>query len=66
MITAIDTLVHVPDFDETVKSIHRALKPGGWLLTCPDRRPRMTRVGVSRPPRRCWDRRAGARATGAL
>ena len=33
IITAIDTLVLVPDFDATIKSIHRALKPGGWLLT---------------------------------
>lgn len=33
IVTAIDTLGHVPDFDATVRDIHRAIRPGGWLLT---------------------------------
>lgn len=32
-ITALDTLVHVPDFDATVRDLHRAIRPGGYLLT---------------------------------
>ncbi len=32
LITAIDTLVHVPDVKATVRALHRALRPGGWLL----------------------------------
>lgn len=31
-ITALDTLVHVPDFEATVKELHRALAPGGLLF----------------------------------
>ena len=31
-ITALDTLVHVPDFEATVRDLHRALRPDGWLL----------------------------------
>jgi SAM-dependent methyltransferase len=33
IVTAVDTLVHVPDFDETVRDLHRGIRPGGWLLT---------------------------------
>lgn len=33
IVTAVDTLVHVPDFDETVRELHRVIRPGGWLLT---------------------------------
>ena len=33
IVTAVDTLVHVPDFDATVRDLHRAIRPGGWLLT---------------------------------
>jgi SAM-dependent methyltransferase len=32
-ILAKDVLVHVPDFTETVTMLHRALKPGGLLIT---------------------------------
>lgn len=32
-ITALDTLVHVPDFDVTARDLHRALKPSGLLFT---------------------------------
>ncbi len=39
VITAIDTLVHVPDFVGTATSLHRALKPGGYLYTNFDVRP---------------------------
>jgi SAM-dependent methyltransferase len=38
-ITAIDTLVHVPDFPATARVLHRALKPGGYLFTNFDVRP---------------------------
>jgi|FEC22Drversion2_1045045.scaffolds.fasta_scaffold00258_26 SAM-dependent methyltransferase len=31
-ITALDTLVHVPDFEVTARDLHRALKPGGLLF----------------------------------
>jgi SAM-dependent methyltransferase len=33
VITAIDTLVHVRDIEKATRDLHRALKPGGWLLT---------------------------------
>jgi 2-polyprenyl-3-methyl-5-hydroxy-6-metoxy-1,4-benzoquinol methylase len=33
IVTAIDTLVHVPDFGATAHDLHRSLRPGGWLLT---------------------------------
>lgn len=33
VVTAFDTLVHVPDIDETARDLHRAIRPGGWLLT---------------------------------
>lgn len=39
VITAIDTLVHVPDVAETVRVLHRALKPGGLLFANFDVRP---------------------------
>jgi SAM-dependent methyltransferase len=32
IVTAVDTLVHVPVFSETVRALHRAIRPGGWLL----------------------------------
>jgi SAM-dependent methyltransferase len=38
-ITAIDTLVHVPDLPATASMLHRALKPGGYLFTNFDVRP---------------------------
>ncbi|MGB3482213.1 MAG: class I SAM-dependent methyltransferase [Mycobacterium sp.] len=31
-ITALDTLVHVPDFDATARDLHRAIRPGGYML----------------------------------
>ncbi len=39
VITAIDTLVHVPSLPETVALLHRALKPGGLLFANFDARP---------------------------
>lgn len=39
VITAIDTLAHVPDVGETAAALHRALRPGGWLLANLDVRP---------------------------
>jgi SAM-dependent methyltransferase len=33
VITALDTLAHIPDLAATARSIHRALKPGGRLVT---------------------------------
>ncbi|HTT53450.1 MAG TPA: class I SAM-dependent methyltransferase [Streptosporangiaceae bacterium] len=39
VITALDTLVHVPDLADVVAGLHRALRPGGWLLTNFDVRP---------------------------
>jgi SAM-dependent methyltransferase len=39
IITAIDTLVHVPDFAATATALHRALRPGGYLYTNFDVRP---------------------------
>jgi SAM-dependent methyltransferase len=33
IVTAVDTMVHVPDFDETVRNLHRVIRPGGWLVT---------------------------------
>jgi SAM-dependent methyltransferase len=32
VITALDTLVHVTDFDATARDLHRAIRPGGYLL----------------------------------
>lgn len=40
VITAIDTLVHVPDVPQTARELHRALKPGGILFANFDVRPR--------------------------
>jgi SAM-dependent methyltransferase len=31
-ITALDTLVHVPDFDATARDLRRIIRPGGYLL----------------------------------
>jgi SAM-dependent methyltransferase len=39
VITAIDTLVHVPDVPSTIQMLHRALKPDGLLFTNFDVRP---------------------------
>jgi SAM-dependent methyltransferase len=39
VITALDTLVHVPDLEDVVASLHNALRPGGWLVTNFDVRP---------------------------
>jgi SAM-dependent methyltransferase len=39
VITALDTLVHVPDLAKVVADLHRALRPGGWLVTNFDVRP---------------------------
>lgn len=39
VITAIDTLVHVPDVAETVRQLHRAMKPDGILFANFDVRP---------------------------
>jgi SAM-dependent methyltransferase len=33
IVTAMDTLVHVPDFDATVRDLHRVIRPSGWLIT---------------------------------
>jgi SAM-dependent methyltransferase len=33
IVTAVDTLVHVPDFDATARDLHRAMRADGWLLT---------------------------------
>jgi 2-polyprenyl-3-methyl-5-hydroxy-6-metoxy-1,4-benzoquinol methylase len=38
VILAKDVLVHVPDFGETVRTLHAALKPGGMLLANLDTR----------------------------
>lgn len=38
-ILAKDVLVHVPQFKETVRELHRALKPGGLLIANFDTRP---------------------------
>jgi SAM-dependent methyltransferase len=39
VITALDTLTHIPDLAEVVASLHGALRPGGWLITNFDVRP---------------------------
>jgi SAM-dependent methyltransferase len=33
VITALDTLVHIPDLADAVTTLHRALRPGGLLIT---------------------------------
>jgi SAM-dependent methyltransferase len=33
IVTAVDTLVHVTDFEAAVSNLHRAIRPGGLLLT---------------------------------
>jgi len=40
IVTATDSLVHVPDFDATARQLHQAIKPGGWLMTNFDVRPK--------------------------
>jgi SAM-dependent methyltransferase len=40
VITAVDTLVHVPDLRATARMLHRALKPNGYLFANFDVRPR--------------------------
>jgi SAM-dependent methyltransferase len=40
VITAIDTLVHVPDVPHTARELHAALRPGGYLFANFDVRPR--------------------------
>ncbi|MFN8037019.1 MAG: class I SAM-dependent methyltransferase [Acidimicrobiia bacterium] len=32
VITALDVLAHVPDIDQAAQTLHRALRPGGWLV----------------------------------
>jgi SAM-dependent methyltransferase len=39
VVTAIDTLAHVPDMAATAAQLHRAMRPGGWLITNFDVRP---------------------------
>jgi SAM-dependent methyltransferase len=39
VITALDTLILIPDLAEVVASLHAALRPGGWLITNFDVRP---------------------------
>ena len=39
VITALDTLAHVPDIDATAATLHASLRPGGWLITNFDVRP---------------------------
>jgi SAM-dependent methyltransferase len=39
VITALDTLAHVPDLAATARDLHRALRPGGWLFANFDVRP---------------------------
>jgi SAM-dependent methyltransferase len=39
VITALDTLVHIPDLADVVATLHDALRPGGWLVTNFDVRP---------------------------
>jgi SAM-dependent methyltransferase len=39
VITALDTLILVPDLADVVAGLHAALRPGGWLITNFDVRP---------------------------
>jgi SAM-dependent methyltransferase len=39
VITALDTLAHIPDLAKVVAGLHAALRPGGWLITNFDVRP---------------------------
>ena len=39
IITALDTLTHIPDLAEVVVGLHGALRPGGWLIANFDVRP---------------------------
>ena len=40
LITALDVMAHVPNPSETLHTLHRALKPGGYLIFNIDSRPR--------------------------
>ncbi|MDP4004804.1 bifunctional 2-polyprenyl-6-hydroxyphenol methylase/3-demethylubiquinol 3-O-methyltransferase UbiG [Methylobacterium sp. NEAU K] len=46
-ITALDTLVHVTDFDDTIDQLHRALHAGGWLFANFDIRARDSEASAS-------------------
>jgi len=39
VITALDTLILIPDLADVVSGLHAALRPGGWLITNFDVRP---------------------------
>jgi SAM-dependent methyltransferase len=39
VITALDTLILIPDLADVVAGLHAALRPGGWLITNFDVRP---------------------------
>jgi SAM-dependent methyltransferase len=39
VITALDTLTHIPDLANVTASLHSALRPGGWLVANFDTRP---------------------------
>jgi SAM-dependent methyltransferase len=43
VITALDTLILIPDLPDVVAGLHRALRPGGWLITNFDVRPPVAR-----------------------
>ncbi len=43
LITACDVMVHVPDPEDTLRRLHRALKPGGLLIFNVDARPKKLR-----------------------
>lgn len=43
LITACDVMVHVPNPTETLRQLHRALKPGGLLVFNVDSRPKKSR-----------------------
>jgi 2-polyprenyl-3-methyl-5-hydroxy-6-metoxy-1,4-benzoquinol methylase len=43
LITACDVMVHVPDPTDTLRQLHRALKPGGLLVFNVDARPKRER-----------------------
>ena len=44
LITAFDVLVHIPDIGETLYELHRALKPGGYLVFNIDNRPKTVKT----------------------
>jgi SAM-dependent methyltransferase len=45
VITALDVFAHVPDVDETIAKLHRALRSGGWLFATFDARPKTRESG---------------------